>query len=120
MAAELERCDLVAGQVPLPGMPADGVLFAVEPVSQPEMEDLSADRRRTARQRQLIADGWHPLTRDRARPDLGTCGTCVHRQLVGHHGRSYPKCDVGPVTHGSATDVRAWWPACSRFERSWS
>ena len=30
-AAELERTELVAGQVPLPGMPAEGVLFHVEP-----------------------------------------------------------------------------------------
>jgi len=115
--AELERVDEVAGQVPLPGMPEDGVLFHVEPVAPPPLAGLKPDARRTARQRQMVAAGWHPLTRGRARPDLGHCGTCAHRVLVGHHDRTYPKCDVGPTTHGAATDVRAHWPACDRWER---
>ena len=29
----------------------------------------------------------------------------------------YPKCDAGTMTHGSKTDVRAYWPACPLFER---
>jgi hypothetical protein len=86
------------------------------PATAPDTGPLSADRRRTARQRQLVADGWHPLTRDRARPDLGTCGDCVHRQAGGRAGRSFPKCDLGPVSKGPGTDVRAHWPACSRWE----
>lgn len=88
-----------------------------QPVAVPEpVEPLSADRRRTAAQHQLAADGWHPLTRDRARPDLGTCGDCTHRKVLGHHNRTYPKCALGPISHGPGTDVRASWPACSRFQ----
>lgn len=74
-------------------------------------EELSDTRRRTRRQRQLVDLGVHPLTRDRARPELGTCGGCAHRRAG-----EYPKCALGPVSRGPATDCRAWWPACSRWE----
>jgi hypothetical protein len=52
--------------------------------------------------------------------DPFTCGSCLHRDP---HG--FPKCDLpGPTgrpiperhTHGPATDVRAWWPACPDYE----
>lgn len=109
--SELERVDVVTGQVPLPGMPGDGVLFHVAPAAQ-----LSQDRRRAYRQRQLVKLGRHPLTGSATRPDLGTCGTCAHRQLVGGHAKTYPKCALGPQTSGAATDVRRWWPACARWE----
>lgn len=82
-------------------------------------EKLSADRRRTLRQRAQVAAGIHPLTGGRARPDLGTCGGCAHRLLLGWHDRAWPKCvarDGLYVTHGAASDVRRWWPACDRFE----
>jgi hypothetical protein len=96
-------------------------LFHVDPVTLPPgrpVEKLSPDRRRTLRQRAAVDRGVHPLTGGRARPDLGTCGDCVHRFVVPWHDRSYPKCDLGPRTHGPGTDVRAWWPACDRFEPS--
>lgn len=80
----------------------------------PAPPPLSADARRTKRQHDLVDGGWHPLTRDRARPDLGTCGTCVHRRPT--QQGSYPKCGLGPINKGPGTDVRAHWPACSRFE----
>lgn len=92
-------------------------------------EKLSADRRRTLRQRQDVELGRHPLTGGTARPDLGTCGGCVHRRLVGGHAQSYPKCDYGVpagkehlanswprASMGAGTDVRAWWPACSDYQ----
>lgn len=45
-------------------------------------------------------------------PDGATCGACKFR-----HGKMrYPKCELGPATRGPATDVRAYWPACHRFE----
>lgn len=47
---------------------------------------------------------------DRHRP-LGPDGKHGDR-----HTPNYPKCEVGPQTHGPKTDVRAWWPACPRFE----
>lgn len=76
---------------------------------------LSAGARLTARLNALVDAGVQPLTREPARPDLGTCGTCVHRV---HGYRGYPKCDHPdtPRTSGRATDVRAKWPACHRHE----
>lgn len=79
-------------------------------------DDRTRRRSWTAHARQLVAEGIHPLTRDRARPDLGTCGECVHRVHVEYHVKRWPKCDLGPNTHGETTDVRAWWPACKRFD----
>lgn len=78
----------------------------------PEPATLSAGRRLTLRQRADVDAGRHPLTRGPLAAS-GTCGTCVHRT---HNYRSYPKCDLGPVSRGPATDVRAWWPACERHE----
>lgn len=74
----------------------------------------SADRRRTARQRAQVELGVHPLAGTRLRPDLGTCGDCPMRELRSSGGRVYPKCKLGPDSNGAATDVRAWWPACTR------
>lgn len=110
--ADLEELVHVPGQLglftePLPQLPGT-------PAPAPDAVPLSRDRRRTQRQHALIAAGVHPLTRTPARPELGTCGDCVHRQLQAARGRSYPKCELGPVTAGAATDVRRWWPACSR------
>lgn len=114
MTAEPRRVDVVDGQVPLPGMPDDGVLFHVEPASP---APLSPDRRRTLRQRAQIEAGWHPLAGTRTHPEVGTCGDCAHRVLVSTNGnRSWPKCDLTPITHGPGSDCRAWWPACDRWE----
>lgn len=84
---------------------------------------LSADQRRTQRQRRDVELGKHPLTGEQTRPDLGTCGTCALRSNeFSPHG--YPKCTRGAqhehraprpgpyMTRGAATDCRAWWPAC--------
>ena len=89
-------------------------------------EPLSPDRRRTQRQHDDVARGVHPLMRTPLHPEAPkdaaptdsrrrpfTCGECVHRIGSGPHG--YPKCDVGPISHSAATDVRAWWPACPSF-----
>ena len=105
--------------LPLDGMP--------EPVALPPVERLSPDRARTARQRAQVDAGIHPLTQEKARPDLGTCGDCTLRVLVRHHNGTYPKCargiksgqplDLAPyASKSAATDVRAWWPACPAHE----
>lgn len=90
--------------------------------------DLSADRRRTLRQAELIKFGTHPLggtlhpdaDRNAHRDDGKTlplrCGTCVHRVILGYHTASYPKCDLTTMAHSAASDCRAWWPACTRYE----
>ena len=78
--------------------------------------DLSPDRRRTMRQRRDVAEGRHPLMGGPTRPDLGTCGDCVHRVLIGRGNGTYPKCDATTMSGSAASDVRAWWPACGRFD----
>jgi hypothetical protein len=85
---------------------------------------LSAGQRLTLRQKADVANGRHPLMGGPTRPELGTCGDCVHRVLIGSHSRGWPKCDWGGpsqrgldlMSHSAATDCRAWWPACSNFE----
>jgi hypothetical protein len=111
-------------------------LASLTPRAREKPEKLSADRRRTARQRELITRGHHPLaylgaarhpdTRglayERTDPtgrDL-TCGSCRFRRLQFGGARDYPKCivpgDGSPMTRatsGASSDVRAWWPACT-------
>lgn len=99
----------------------------------PAPPDLSAGQRLTARQLDNVRAGVHPLTRGRLHPEASrdasrddprglpfTCGTCPLRQPWGAHG--YPKCILSLpgqrflyLTHGPATDVRAWWPACESY-----
>lgn len=79
-------------------------------------EILSADARRTARQRADVERGWHPLVGGVILIDGRTCGDCKHRVLIGHHNRVYPKCDRTTITHGAGSDCRAWWPACTMHE----
>lgn len=78
--------------------------------------DLSPDRRRTLRQRRDVDAGVHPLMGGPTRPDLGTCGGCAHRVLSRRGNGTYPKCDKTTMSGSAASDVRAWWPACPRFE----
>lgn len=83
---------------------------------------LGEDARRTRRSERALAAGWHPVTHLLLHPDAPSasdraapgprCGTCVH--MV--HQASYLKCDLVPLTHGPATDTRAWWPACRSWE----
>lgn len=112
-----------------------------EPV--PEVK-LSPGQRLTQRQAADIAAGRHPLTRqpihelasrhrDATSPktDPFTCGSCWFRVVVRYRGKSYPKCVFDPrrdaddtldkytrVSHSTATDVRAWWPACRDYSPS--
>lgn len=96
-----------------------------EPELPPEVERLTDDRRRTLRQAAEVARGVHPLTRGPLHPEASreavrgdakgqpfTCGTCTHRIQ-----RGYPKCDLSTMSRSAASDVRAWWPACVKYER---
>jgi hypothetical protein len=107
-------------------------LFDMEPVPLPEPERLTDGQRRIRRQAALLASRMHPLgaplrlhreaapAADKDAPGR-RCGNCVFRQLVNGGNRDYPKClfpspiTGAPVraTHGGASDVRAWWPACT-------
>lgn len=107
-------------------MPADA-LFDLDPaqIHIDELTNLSAQQRLTFRQSAAIANGQHPLSlrfghmplHDEADPHPDVegrkCGNCVFRRHWGAHG--YPKCMFGGgarLTHGAATDCRAWWPGC--------
>lgn len=91
------------------------------------------------RQAGKIAAGEHPLSWvgdfpkrvPLAPAGTGTCGTCAHKMRPHHHGRAYPKCAAGAfrspdgngfreawprASHSEATDIRAWWPACTAWE----
>lgn len=122
-------------------MPDELALFDIDPAqivqaAAPEpKEKISADRKRTLRQLADLARGIHPITgyelhaeaapADDRTADGRRCGTCVFRELFAHRGRTYAKCTLPDpelragggqpyMTHGAATDVRAWWPGCLR------
>ncbi|MGH3376018.1 MAG: hypothetical protein ACRDP6_14870 [Actinoallomurus sp.] len=120
-------------------------LFHVEPVPLPEPPPkMTPDQRRALRQLEALRAGTHPLgmlprvlpgylplhpdaapADDRTAPGL-RCGTCRFRLVLGYHNRSYAKCTFGQtegrlsprISHGAATDVRAWWPACRDYQRA--
>lgn len=99
----------------------------------PAGEELSAGGRRRVRQAEAVANGVHPLAlvirgvrmhpdADRTatssdRPNLPLrCGSCWHR-FINRLGNAYPKCgfSASRVSHGAATDIRSWWPACDQY-----
>ena len=110
--------------------------FLVNPTTQPAA-NLSADRRRTLRQAAALESGRHPVAGSQLHPDAAPvadreapgrrCGNCRFREVLGYRNRSYAKCmhpgslgaddydKYGPprATHGAASDIRAWWPACT-------
>ncbi|HET7386915.1 MAG TPA: hypothetical protein VFJ19_09670 [Nocardioidaceae bacterium] len=130
---------------PVPDVQDTPLFDGFEPPLPPPSVDpgLSADRRRTLRQAAQIRSGIHPLTGGPihlladiyARADDGRnlpyrCGSCVFRRVEKWHDTAYPKCwlpdptagaDAPPsriytrVSHGAASDVRAWWPACRDY-----
>lgn len=131
-------------QTPQLGHLEDEPLFpGYAPPAIQSAEDLSPDRRRTIRQQQDISNGKHPLTGGPLHPEASkqrtsrygkrdpfTCGSCYFREVHKYHDTGYPKCwfpnpaagaDAPPariytrVSHGAASDVRAWWPACPDY-----
>lgn len=111
---------------------SDLALFDVDTDPVPERE--SADQKRTRRQAEILAHGFHPLglalprtvlrlhpeaapPADRGAPGL-RCGRC--RFLAGWGAHGYLKClrgqagkaDPPLASHGAGTDIRQWWPAC--------
>lgn len=128
MTEELQPVEVLPGQLGLFGSEdADLVLPAVELIQMQPGPKLGTDAKRTRRQARLLAEGLHPATGQPLHPDARPvrdphqpvrCGTCAW--LVGtspaHTSTVYWKCDLLPITHGPATDVRRWWPGCV----SWS
>lgn len=119
---------------------SEPTLFDLDvPVPEPEPKE-SATVRRTKRQAARLAQGVHPLTGSRLHEEAAPaddrtapgrrCGNCRFRQVLRYHDKSYPKCvhpggvsaeqleKHGPprVTHGEASDVKAFWSACPDHE----
>lgn len=98
--------------------------------------ERNPDKRRMQLQMEKFAAGYHPITGMKLHAEAGPaddrtapgrrCGTCRFRVVLPYHRKSFPKClnpgtygadeidQVGPpfVSHGAATDVRRWFPAC--------
>lgn len=68
--------------------------------------------RSTRRKMVLLAQGIHPVTRLPLLDRVTQCRDCV---FVVHNGR-YIKCAKN-MTHGMATDLRLWYPACIAFKK---
>ena len=82
----------------------------------PEPGTLSATRRLTLRNQRELDAGRHPATGEPLN-DHGTCGQCAHLCRGHHHDRYYLKCTEHRLglSHSTASDVRASWPACVRW-----
>jgi hypothetical protein len=105
-----------------------------EPVEPERLDRTSGSgrsdgRKRTERQEALVRAGQHPLMtgplheladptamRDDGKNLPYRCGSCIHRITVRGNAKDYPKCDLTTMSHSEASDVRAWWPACVRYE----
>jgi hypothetical protein len=105
----------------------DASLFRVDgPAPATPAEHISAGRKLTKRQQADVEHGRHPLTGGALHAEAAPaeprsapgrrCGNCRFRESIGHHDKTYPKCQFGGggrVTSGAASDVRAWWPGCT-------
>lgn len=83
-------------------------------------EPISAGRRLTLRNAELLAAGTHPATGDRLFIGTGeTCQTCIHRRIDVGHAKRYNKCARHRLgLSGSAnSDIRVSWPACALYRR---
>jgi hypothetical protein len=78
---------------------------------------LSADARRTQRQRRHLAAGYHPATGVRLLDsEWGyQCRDCDHAVRVDAGNRRYWKCLVSRLgaSRSAASDIRISWPACA-------
>lgn len=87
-----------------------------EPISTPpdEMAGLSATRRLTLRNNNLLAQGTHPATGRQLANNGETCGTCEHCNRYQYHNGNYIKCERHRLgeSHSASSDIRASWPAC--------
>ena len=49
-------------------------------------------------------------------PADARCKACVHFVRV-QKGKTYLKCDLRRITNSEASDHRANWPACAKFQK---
>lgn len=55
------------------------------------------------------------MTRTQQRAGTETCGTCVYRYTAARGNTRAPKCRLRD-TRSDATDCRASWPACPKWQ----
>lgn len=92
-------------------------LFTDGPDRLPEPPQLTAGERARAKAQLLIDQGLHPLNRlPLLQPAGHRCGDCAHKDYQGGTAGRYMKCELGPVTRGPGTDIRAGWPACNQWQ----
>lgn len=97
-------------------------LFEVDSLAVPtvEKEKLSATRRLTIRNENLLARGIHPasgfplLVTD-AKP--AKCRTCLFKRYVNAGANSYNKCEKHRLgmSRSNASDIRVSWCACTLY-----
>jgi hypothetical protein len=64
----------------------------------------------------IPAKGENPMLRHGYGPSGALCKDCVHLLRNEHHNQTYFKCELYKLSHGGASDFRARWPACKKFE----
>ncbi|WP_158993421.1 hypothetical protein [Mucilaginibacter sp. L196] len=52
-----------------------------------------------------------------AGPDNTRCKACKHLASKGNGAKNFFKCDLRTITNGPATDHKANWPTCSKFDK---
>ncbi len=74
----------------------------------------------TATQKERARKGYHamghPMPKDGEPACEQTCKTCGHLQRNTWTHRTFLKCRLTNHSSGKATDIRARWPACARWE----
>ena len=66
---------------------------------------------------ELPGKGENPMLVHGRGPEGARCGTCVFLLKGQYHNVTYQKCSLYKLTHGAASDFRAKWPACSKYEK---
>ena len=65
-----------------------------------------------------VARGLHPMGLALHPDESKRCGGCAHVVTQGWTAGKYLKCDAARITRGPATDIRAKWRACEKWERN--
>lgn len=92
----------------------DDLFGETEPLKLPTYPDwyTPSKERRVANLR--VISGLHPLG---GALGEGTCGECAHLRRR-EYSKTYLKCGVSRWTKGPASDVRAKWRGCSKFQEA--
>jgi hypothetical protein len=97
-------------------------LFGREVTMEEALQLKSQHPRRPSRAQAVIGRmmAWrHPHTGLPLLDPLGeTCGTCKHseRSRSRGGGKTWIKCGLFGASGGPATDIKARWPACERWQ----